>query len=190
MPGDRRRTVSVDDPRALRGLAHPLRLALLALLRARGPLTATQAAPLVGESVASCSFHLRQLAKYGLVEHAGDGTGRARPWRSTADFTTWPITASDPELALASDRLAAVIAGRYAREISEAMARMRDEPEAWSHAALIGDTLLYLTADELADLKSRVLELAAQHLDRTTHAGLRPEGARRVHFIHFATPAE
>lgn len=180
----------MDDPRALRGLAHPLRLALLALLRARGPLTATQAAPLVGESVASCSFHLRQLARYGLVEPAGDGSGRARPWRATAEFTTWPFITSDPELALASDRLAAVIAGRYAREITEVMARLRAEPEAWSRAALIGDTLLYLTADELAELKTGVLELAARHLDRTANAALRPAGARLVHFIHFAAPAE
>jgi len=184
------RTVSVDDPRALRGLAHPLRLALLALLRARGPLTATQAAPLVGHSVASCSFHLRQLAKYSLVEPAGDGSGRARPWRATAESTTWPITGSDPEVAAASDRLAAVIAGRYAREITEGIGRMRGEPEAWSQAALIGDALLYLTADELAELKTGVLELAARHLDRTANPELRPSGARLVHFIHFAMPSE
>jgi DNA-binding transcriptional ArsR family regulator len=190
MPDASRRTISVDDPRALRGLAHPLRLALLALLRARGPLTATQAAPLVSESVASCSFHLRQLAKYGLVEPAAEGSGRARPWRATAEFTTWPITASHPELAQASDRLSAVVASRYAREITEGLARMRDEPETWSRAALIGDTLLYLSADELAELRTGVLELATRHRDRTTNPALRPSGARLVHFIHFAMPAE
>ena len=58
----------IADARSMRALAHPLRLRLLEYLALRGPLTATQCAELVGESPASCSFHLRQLAKYGFVE--------------------------------------------------------------------------------------------------------------------------
>src|ERR1700761_5736702 len=72
----------LTDPRALRALAHPIRLELVGLLRRLGPLTATQAAELIGESSGSTSFHLRQLAKYGLVEDAGGGAGRERPWRA------------------------------------------------------------------------------------------------------------
>src|ERR1700685_881226 len=97
----------LTDPRALRALAHPIRLSLLSalrtrrprtppapppptglsllsVLRTRGPLTATKAAELIGESSASCSFHLRQLSKYGLVEEARGGHGRERPWQATA----------------------------------------------------------------------------------------------------------
>ncbi|HWJ42006.1 MAG TPA: helix-turn-helix domain-containing protein, partial [Solirubrobacterales bacterium] len=70
------RTVTLTDPRALRAMAHPTRLELIGLLRRGGPLTATRAARQIGESPASCSFHLRQLAKYGLVEEAGGGRGR------------------------------------------------------------------------------------------------------------------
>src|SRR5436305_8556002 len=69
----------LTDPRALRAMAHPIRLSLIGVLRREGPLTATQAGELIGESSASCSFHLRQLAKYGLVEEAGGGRGRERP---------------------------------------------------------------------------------------------------------------
>jgi hypothetical protein len=69
------------DPRAMRALAHPVRLALIDALSLDGELTATQAAQIVGESPANCSFHFRQLAKYGFVEEAGRGTGRQRPWR-------------------------------------------------------------------------------------------------------------
>ncbi|HWD74930.1 MAG TPA: helix-turn-helix domain-containing protein, partial [Solirubrobacteraceae bacterium] len=79
-PDDVPSSVEVTDPRSLRGLAHPVRLALIGLLRREGPLTATQAGERIGESPASCSFHLRQLAKYGLVEEAGAGPGRRRPW--------------------------------------------------------------------------------------------------------------
>src|SRR3954467_8550651 len=76
--------VELTDPRALRGYAHPTRMALMGLLRREGPHTATRAAARVGESFASCSFHLRQLAKYGLVEQAGGGRGREKPWRGAA----------------------------------------------------------------------------------------------------------
>src|ERR1051326_5509959 len=69
------------DPQAFRALAHPLRLTLIELLTREGSLTATEAAELTGESPASCSFHFRQLAKYGFVEDAGGGHGRERPWR-------------------------------------------------------------------------------------------------------------
>ena len=65
------RTIKLTDPRALRAVAHPTRLALVGLLRREGPMTATEAGETIGESAASCSFHLRQLAKYGLVEEAG-----------------------------------------------------------------------------------------------------------------------
>ena len=71
-----RRTVELNDPRALRALAHPVRLSLVSLLRRAGPLTATQAGERIGESATTCSFHLRQLARYGLVEEAGGGRGR------------------------------------------------------------------------------------------------------------------
>ena len=71
----------LTDPRAMRAMAHPVRLALMEALNHHGQLTATEAAEHVGESPSNCSFHLRQLAKYGFVEEAEGGTGRRRPWR-------------------------------------------------------------------------------------------------------------
>ena len=71
----------LTDPRTMRAVAHPVRIALLEVLTAEGPLTATQAGELIGESPTTCSFHLRQLAKYGFIEEAGAGPGRQRPWR-------------------------------------------------------------------------------------------------------------
>src|SRR5262245_14833912 len=72
------------DPVAMRALAHQTRLSLLDLLAVEGSATATRCAAVLGESAASCSFHLRQLAKYGFVEEAPGGTGRQRPWRLVA----------------------------------------------------------------------------------------------------------
>src|SRR6201984_1021816 len=100
----RGRTVTqLTDPRALRAYAHPVRMALMGLLRTEGPLTATRAAELLGESSGTCSFHLRQLAKYGLVEEAGGGTGREKPWRATTTSTAWDATGdAAPETAAAT----------------------------------------------------------------------------------------
>jgi hypothetical protein len=62
-------------------LGHPLRVALLGLLAARGTVTATQAGRELGESSGACSFHLRQLERFGHVEPVPGRRGRARPWR-------------------------------------------------------------------------------------------------------------
>src|SRR5689334_1033943 len=74
--------MSTGDAVAIRALAHPLRLDLLDLLVASGPATAAQCGRALNVSQASCSFHLRQLAKYGLVEDTGPGPDRReRQWR-------------------------------------------------------------------------------------------------------------
>src|SRR3954466_7944947 len=79
----------------LRALAHPLRLQLLDVLGAEGPATASQLARRLGESSGATSYHLRVLAKHGLVEDAGArARGRERPWRRTEEQMT--IVASSP----------------------------------------------------------------------------------------------
>src|SRR3984893_15394384 len=55
----------IRDANTLRGLAHPVRIQLLEELALVGPMTATELAARVGESAANCSWHLRQLARYG-----------------------------------------------------------------------------------------------------------------------------
>src|SRR5437764_13961612 len=121
----------LTEPKALRALAHPIRLELVGLLRRHGPLTATRAAELLGESSGSTSFHLRQLAKYGLVEEAGGGHGRERPWRATAMFTGWPEVTDSPELAVASDLLRGVVAERYFEQLLRWLDGRDSEPEEW-----------------------------------------------------------
>jgi hypothetical protein len=76
----------LDDAGTIRALAHPTRLTLLQLLLVRGPLTATEAGGVLGESPASASFHLRTLARYGYVEvvDAGAGSGDAPADRVSA----------------------------------------------------------------------------------------------------------
>jgi predicted transcriptional regulator len=185
---DARSVNRLTDPKALRALAHPIRLSLLGLLRTEGPLTATQAGDRLGESSASCSFHLRQLAKYGLVEEAGGGTGRQRPWQATAMFTNIPEVTDSPELAAASGLFRSILAERYFEEMMRWLEARPDEPEEWQQAAHFGDTILYLSAAELAELGEEVRALFDRYLARYTSPELRPSDARLVSYLHLAFP--
>jgi DNA-binding transcriptional ArsR family regulator len=185
---ERKSVKRITDPRALRALAHPIRMSLVGMLRVHGPLTATRAAELLGESSASCSFHLRQLAKYGLVEEAGGGKGRERPWRPTTMFTQWPDVAEDPDVAAAAGLLTSVVAENYFDQTMRWIDARSDEPTEWQQAVQSGDTSLYLTAEELAELGEQVTALVDQYLDRQDNPGLRPPGSRPVTYLHLAFP--
>lgn len=77
----------VHDPTVLRAIAHPVRNRILGELSAQGPLRAADLSAELGVPANQASFHLRQLAKYGLVEEAvGEGRDRRdRVWRLTSD---------------------------------------------------------------------------------------------------------
>jgi len=182
------RTVELNDPRALRALAHPVRLTLVSLLRRAGPLTATQAGERIGESATTCSFHLRQLARYGLVEEAGGGRGRERPWRATATATSWPNVSETPEQAAASELLSSVVAGRYHERTLRWLAERADDTAEWQEAAQFGDDVLHVTAEELQELGRGIDALVETFRARQTRAELRPEGSREVTLIRLAFP--
>src|SRR4051812_38763613 len=80
----------LHDPRVLRAIAHPVRSRILTELDAHGSLRAADVAQVLGIPANSASFHLRQLAKFGLVEEdpAAARDKRDRVWRQSegADF--------------------------------------------------------------------------------------------------------
>jgi DNA-binding transcriptional ArsR family regulator len=183
-----RREVELREPRALRALAHPVRIQLLGLLRRDGAMTASEAARRLGESSGSTSYHLRQLARFDLVEEAERGRGRERPWRATALFTSWPDVPDTPELEAASQEFSRFLVGRYVERLERWIDRQPGETPEWREAASFGDTVLYVTAGELAAFRDRLEELGEPYVERLQHAELRPPGARRVSFIRLAVP--
>ncbi|MGW6965832.1 winged helix-turn-helix domain-containing protein [Streptomyces zaomyceticus] len=180
------RSIRLTDPRALRAYAHPLRMTLVGLLRSSGPFTATRAAELTGESVASCSYHLRILAKYGLVEEAPGGRGREKPWRATARYTEWPEYSEDAAVSTAADALSAAIAERYFERVTRAMENRHRLSKEWREAEQFGDSLLHLTPEELAGIGAGIDELLRPYEARASDASLRPEGARPVIVLRIA----
>ncbi len=180
--------VEVTDPVALRALAHPLRLSLVGLLRREGPQTATQAASQLGESVPNCSFHLRQLAKYGLVERIEGADAREKPWQATAMTTRWGNSGTDdPQVHAAEDQLNAVIIRRYYERAMQWLQRRDSEPLEWRAVTGVADVFLHLTAEELAELQRRQEELVAPYRERQTNPSLRPPGSRVVSIYQYTT---
>src|ERR1700759_4388523 len=113
--------IEVTDPRAMRALAHPVRMGLIEGL-GDGRLTATEAGERVGESPANTSFHLRQLAKYGFVEEAEGGTGRRRPWKLKNLGLRIEDAHEAPEAQLASRELDRVFRDRYLARAEQGLA--------------------------------------------------------------------
>lgn len=175
----------LNDPQAMRAYAHPTRLALVGLLRTDGPLTATRAADLTGESVASCSYHLRMLAKYGVVEEV-PGPGRQKPWRATAQFTNVPRTSPDPAVHAAATELRAFFARWYFDEVARAQKTAADLPQEWQDAEEFGDSMVYVTPQELHELTAGIGALIAQFEARNTAPATRPEGAELVQVLRIA----
>jgi len=142
------------DPAALRALAHPVRLKILEALTVHGAATATELADRVDESPANCSWHLRQLSRYGFIEETGEGAGRQRPWRIVPGGNTWadPDEPDDRELARAGDATTEVMLDREYEALRHWLAERRTASvsiclPARNEAATIAPILAQLVPD-------------------------------------------
>jgi predicted ArsR family transcriptional regulator len=180
--------VQLTDPRALRAVAHPTRLKLIALLRRLGPLTATQAGERIDESPAGCSFHLRTLAKWGLVEEAGGGRGRERPWQATANGHAWAARGPSEEVDEAGDLLTRVVVGRWFDEAVTWVDRRHADTTEWAEAAIVEDRMIVVTAAELVELEARIAAIVEPYMKRVGKPEATPEDARNVTFIQLGFP--
>jgi len=165
---------SLTDPREMRALAHPVRLAILESLTREGPLTATEAAEIVDESPANCSFHLRTLAKYGFVEEVPGSTGRARPWRRVALGQSFSEDQEDPAASIAAYSLAGLAHERVSAHLQQFRENIQTYPKEWRDAAFTGDTLVYLTPAELTEISTEIFEILSRYRERTQNIDQRP----------------
>lgn len=187
-----RDAIELSDARALRAYAHPIRMRLVGLLRREGALTATRAGELLDESSGTMSFHLRQLAKYGLVEEAGGGQGREKPWRATAQFTHLPLHGAEPspEANAALSHVLASVARRYHELVMDWITRRPHESRRWQRAAPFSDYMLYVTPAELTRLGEQIDELLLPYARRAGDRDSRPKGSRLVTFLTLGLPAQ
>lgn len=178
----------LTDPKAMRAVAHPTRLALLEALNRREPLTATEAARMVGESPTNCAFHLRTLAKYGFVEEAGGGTGRSRPWRRAHVGFTLDDTAPGNPVAAAA--LSTALWDSWLERIRRVGAVRHAFPEHWGRITSASESVFYLTPAEAEAFQEELTALFFRYRERLENPSLRPEGAVPMELIQFTFPAD
>ncbi|MBM7492013.1 DNA-binding transcriptional ArsR family regulator [Micromonospora luteifusca] len=180
--------MTISDPQVMRALAHPARIAIMEYLNSReGGATATECAEIVGLSPSATSYHLRSLAKFGLVEQAPSrGDARERVWQVvTVSLVVDAGRDAGPAARAAEQAVVEAHAVRGMERIRDWSRRAGDEPAEWYDKALFNDTLLLLTADELAGLNEAVLALFRPYHARRREADP-PPGARTV-AVHYRT---
>ncbi|WP_247828109.1 ArsR/SmtB family transcription factor [Arthrobacter antioxidans] len=174
------------DGAALKALAHPLRVQLLEVLSSYGPQTASSIGKRVGESSGATSYHLRQLARHGLVREVERGSARERWWerpRGSLTLST-PELEQDPTTREATRQ----VNRQFERGRSEALATFMASgsesiPPEWADAAVIATMNAHLTVDQLAALARDMSEIFREKLDAYRSEPGTP-GTRPVQ-IHF-----
>lgn len=177
MPEPRR----VNDPRVLRALAHPVRTRILDEIEASGPVRAADIARELDIPANQASFHLRQLAKYGLVEEA-PGAGRDKRDRVWRAATQAGLTVNLTQLEGAPGGKAAVQVFRQNKlawshhVVDRAFAT--DHPEG-SGVFTTADHAIKLTDEEAHQLRQEIDDLVETWAERTR--GRDPE--RRTYLL-------
>ncbi|MDF5752722.1 helix-turn-helix domain-containing protein [Spongiactinospora sp. TRM90649] len=162
---NRDRPTPLSDPKAMRALAHPARLAILTRLQIEGSATATEVAEVVGVTPSAASYHLRMLAKYGFVEDAPPrGDGRERLWQARdRGMAVNPEPGDEPEVRAAKDLLIRTIRADADGEATRALSQRDREAVEWREAAVWSRSILLLDAEELRTLGRRIEELIAPY---------------------------
>jgi DNA-binding transcriptional ArsR family regulator len=161
--------VLYDDPRILRAIAHPTRNRVLHELSAAGSLRAADVARLIDIPANQASFHLRQLAKYGLVEEDPDAARdrRDRVWRlvdpdgirfRTADMLAQP----GGRAAYAVFRRNTVARGQH---LVERALAVDDTEGAGDSGRSASEWSLLLSADEARELMEELAAVVERYRD-------------------------
>ncbi|MBF9070572.1 helix-turn-helix domain-containing protein [Streptacidiphilus fuscans] len=179
----------ITDPRALRALAHPLRMALVEALVLHGTLTATEAAGIVGGTPSNVSYHLRSLAKYGFVEEAEGGVGRERPWKAGAVSLSLDYEEPDQAVVQAARALMEVTSERWHERQRRYQHSRESYPKEIRKVSGESQFLLFCTPEEMEQIQQELMEkLIALQGPRFQDPSQRPEGAVPFELILAITP--
>src|SRR5262245_42970897 len=171
---------TINEPEALRALAHPVRYELLNYLISHSPATASQCARAVGDTPSNCSYHLRALAKVGLVAADESTDARERPWRALV--TGFDVTPGDAGEAT----ITTLVMQRDQRLTRDFLARRDRVPKPWRDVAGLSTYTLKMTPEELHTLGERLDALIRPFIAATRNDP--PPGAEQVHLGLHAFP--
>jgi DNA-binding transcriptional ArsR family regulator len=189
-PPEERPPVRLTDPRAIRALAHPARLAVIDELYSGRELTATECAAIAGLSPSAMSYHLRSLEKAGIVQRAeSTGDGRERPWRAAGSYLQVDSTGGGAGELAASAALGSTVLGRTVELFEQYLARRGSESPEWLDAVEASYGQLWLTPQEAKDIGEGFVRMVEKYRDRKA-SGKRPPDARRMRLAVMLFPSE
>ncbi|WP_435745529.1 ArsR/SmtB family transcription factor [Microbacterium sp. PMB16] len=158
------------DSRALKALAHPLRVRIFDILASRGPQTASSLAALVGETSGSTSYHLRALAAHDLIrEVEGRGTARERWWERPKGRIDMP--GPDESMSPSNRAAAQIVTSEFFRLRHETLMSYLNRPESeipedWREVGLTMTTHLDMTAAQTMALREELEALVESAIKR------------------------
>lgn len=177
----------VADPRSIRALAHPARLAIIDALASGEELTATQCAELTGLSPSATAYHLNFLDRYGFAEAAPPRPDRReRPWRTSGRPIRVDLDVSTPAGSAAAAAVGAAYMDTTRAIAAEFTESAHAEPEEWRDAVL-DNADLWLTADEFHRV-AKELEAVLKPYRGRRRVDDRPTGGRRVRVMNVVVP--
>jgi DNA-binding transcriptional ArsR family regulator len=181
MPGN---PVELTDPKTMRALAHPARIAIWTHLGMRGSATATECAEIADLSPSACSYHLRTLARYGLVEEDPDSAadGRERPWRARMlAFNLHQGPDVPPATMLASQLLVENLRAAAEDTRVRYLTRQSEYPADWQAASGELFSVAHVTPEELERMRKQMIEVMMPYARLEPDS--RPAGARPVRIM-------
>jgi DNA-binding transcriptional ArsR family regulator len=181
----REKMLHLSDPRHIRALAHPARMAIVDALASGDERTATECAELTGLSPSATAYHLKFLERHGFAEPGtARSDGRERPWRATRQRVD--LDASTPAGAAAASAVALAYFDRSRAIAEEFTANAHTEPKEWEAVTSLGNTDLWLTPDETRKVTAAIDAVLDPYRNRVKAD--RPEGSRRVRLVNAAVP--
>lgn len=183
----------ISDPRVMRALAHPARLAVLDQLVDGGTATATECARIAGLSPSAMSYHLRALARIGMIEQApAGGDARERRWRASPAALAGVNVESDPDATpegrAAEHELVQAWLVREDAHVRRWLERRADERPEWDRAVAIAEIRVRVTREELEEINRRFYEMLHRFVSSRRRDA--PPDARQVAVQYRTIPME
>ncbi len=178
--------IVLSDPRAIRALAHPARLAIIEALLPGEELTATECASLTGLSPSATSYHLKALERWGIVEAGlARKDGRDRPWKARG--RSIEVSSDGPKsTTLAEAAVLEVFLDRNRVLAAEFLEHQASEPAQWRDVMDLANGDYWLTAAEVAEISHALRSVLEPYEQR--RAGTRPDRSRRVRIARLIVP--
>lgn len=155
------------DATTLRAIAHPVRNRILHELHAAGPMRAADVAAALGVPANQASFHLRQLAKYGLIVEAPEAArdGRDRVWKTAHEGVNVDPTELEKQPGgKAAVRVFHDVARRRAHQVVDLVFDSRKHKGVYTSQS---ESALRLTAEEAKQFAEEFRAVAAKWNERT-----------------------